>query len=119
MSYRLIDELQTKAVPIAETCRLLGVSRAGFYEAKRRAATPTFCKASVHLRATFMSSGQSYDSRRLVTALANRGLQVGHYKVRRLMQQASLKPVWKQHSTGRSVAFGFRDCRVSEFLNRF
>jgi len=77
VSYRLIDELQTKAVPVAQTCRLLGVSRAGFYEARRRAVAPTFCKASVHLRAAFMSSGQSYGSRRLVTALANSGLQVG------------------------------------------
>jgi hypothetical protein len=65
---------------VAQTCRLLGVSRAGFYEAKRRAAKPTFCKASLHLRAAFMSSGQSYDSRRLVTALANNGHQLGRYK---------------------------------------
>jgi len=96
VSFRLIDELQTKAVPVAQTCRLLGVSRTGFYEAKRRAAKPAFCKASVHLRAAFMSSGQSYGSRRLVTALANSSLHVGRYKVRRLMQQASLKPVWKR-----------------------
>jgi len=34
-----------------------------------------------------MISGQSYGSRRLVTALANSGLQVGCYK-RRLMRQA-------------------------------
>lgn len=96
MSYRLVDELQTKAVPVAQTCRLLGVSRAGFYEAKRRAVAPIFCQASVHLRAAFMGSGQSYGSRRLVTALANSGLQIGRYKVRRLMQEASLKPVWKR-----------------------
>jgi len=96
VSYRLVDELQTKAVPVAQTCRLLGVSRAGFYEAKRRAVAPTFCKASVHLRAALMSSGQSYGSRRLVTALANSGLKVWRYKVRQLMQQASLKPVWKR-----------------------
>ena len=96
MSYRLVDELQTKAVPVAQTCRLLGVSRAGFYEAKRRASAPTICKASVHPRAAFVSSGQSYGSRRLVTALANSGLQVGRYKVRQLMQQAGLKPVWKR-----------------------
>jgi transposase InsO family protein len=88
--------LQMKAVPVAQTCRLLGVSRAGFYEAKRRTAKPIFCKASVHVRAAFMSSGQSYGSRRLVTALANSGLQVGRYKVRRLMRQANLKPVWKR-----------------------
>ena len=43
-----------------------------------------------------MSSGQSYGSRRLVTALASSGLQVGRYKVRRMMQQAGLKPVWKR-----------------------
>jgi putative transposase len=60
VSYRLIDELQTKAVPVAHTCRLLGVSRSGFYKAKQRAVAPTFCKASVHLRAAFISSGQSY-----------------------------------------------------------
>jgi len=96
VSYRLVDELQTKAVPVAQTCRLLGVSRAGFYEAKRRAVAPIFCKTSVHLRAAFMSSGQSYGSRRLVTALANSGLKVGRYKVRQLMQQSSLKPVWKR-----------------------
>jgi len=96
VSYRLVDELQTKAVPVAQICRLLGVSRAGFYEAKRCAVAPTFCKASMHLRAAFMSSGQSYSSRRLVTALANSGLKVGRYKVRQLVQQASLKPVWKR-----------------------
>ncbi|WP_143084594.1 hypothetical protein [Massilia yuzhufengensis] len=43
-----------------------------------------------------MSSGQSYGSCRLVTALSNRGLQIGRFKVRRPMQQASLKPVWKR-----------------------
>ena len=72
------------------------MSRAGFYEAKRRAATPAVCKASVHLRAAFMSSSQTYGSRRLVAALANRGFEVGRYKVRRMMQQASLKPVWNR-----------------------
>ncbi len=66
MSYRLIDELQTKAVPVAQ-----GDSWAEFYKAKRREAVPMFCKVSVHLRATFISSGQSYGSRWLVTALAN------------------------------------------------
>ena len=43
-----------------------------------------------------MSSGQSYGSHRLVTVLANSSLQVGRDKVRRLMKQASLKPVWKR-----------------------
>jgi putative transposase len=74
----------------------LGVSRSGFYEAKRRASTPIVGAASIHVRAAFASSHQRYGSRRMVTALANRGVQAGQHKVRRLMRQAGLKPVWKR-----------------------
>ncbi|RJG15643.1 transposase [Massilia cavernae] len=96
MSFRLIDELQTKAIPVSQSCRVLGVSRSGFYEAKRRAAAPVVCKASVHLRAAFVASHQSYGSRRMVAELSNRGIAAGRFKVRRLMRQAGLKPVWKR-----------------------
>jgi transposase InsO family protein len=96
VSYRLVDELQMKAIPVAQTCRVLGVSRSGFYEAKERAARPAFCKASVHVRAAFMGSGQSYGSRRVVTALVHSGVAIGRYKVRRSMRHANLKPVWKR-----------------------
>lgn len=96
MTYRLIDELQMKAVPVAQSCRVLDVSRSGFYEARQRVAKPAVSRASVHVRAAFMASGQSYGSRRVVAALASQGLQVGRYKVRRLMRQERLKPVWKR-----------------------
>ncbi len=96
MSYRLIDDLQKKAVPVAQSCRALGVSRSGFYAAKSRSAKPVFCKASVHVRAAFMASHQSYGSRRMVTALEDQGIQIGRYKVRKLMHQSNLKPVWKR-----------------------
>jgi putative transposase len=96
VSYRLIGELQKKAVPVAQICRLLNVSRSGFYDARRRPATAAICKTSVHLRAAFSRSGHSYGSRRLVAALANDGLQIGRFKVRGLMRQANLKPVWKR-----------------------
>ena len=43
-----------------------------------------------------MASHQSYGSRRLVTAMVNAGFQMGRHKVRRLMRQAALKPVWKR-----------------------
>jgi hypothetical protein len=36
MSFRLIDALHMKAIPVAQSCRVLSVSRSGFYEAKRR-----------------------------------------------------------------------------------
>lgn len=96
MSYPLICLLQQKAIPVQQSCRVLEVSRSGFYEAKSRLAKPMICKTSTHLRAAFMASHQSYGSRRLVTALEAQGIQVGRYRVRHLMRQAGLKPVWKR-----------------------
>jgi transposase InsO family protein len=99
MSFRLIDELQMKAIPVAQSCRVLDVSRSGFYEARRRASTQDVCRISVHVRAAFAASQQSYGSRRVVAELANRGVSVGRFKVRRVMRQAGLKPVWKRKFT--------------------
>ena len=96
MSYQLVRQLQTKAIAIKQSCRVLCVSRSGYYEAQRRAAKPVLCKGSIHLKAAFIASHQSYGSRRLVTAMQNQGIQIGRYKVRSLMRKAALKPVWKR-----------------------
>lgn len=96
MSYQLIEQLQKKAIPVAHSCRVLAVSRSGYYEARRRPAKPVLCCASVHLKAAFAASHQSYGSRRLVTALEAHGISIGRYRVRSLMRQAGLKPVWKR-----------------------
>ena len=96
MSYQLIDQLRKKAIPVAHSCRVLSVSRSGYYAARRRPAKPVLCKAGVHLKAAFAASHQSYGSRRLVTALEAQGMQIGRYRVRSLMRQAGLKPVWKR-----------------------
>lgn len=96
MSYRLIQQLQKEAIPVQQSCRVLGVSRSGYYEAKRRIAKAVMCKASVHLRAAFAASQQSYGSRRLVTAMEDAGFHIGRSKVRRLMRRAALKPVRKR-----------------------
>lgn len=96
MSYSLVGQLQEKAIPVQHSCRVLGVSRSGYYEARHRAAKLVLCKASVHLKAAFTASHQSYGSRRLVTAMATQGIRIGRHKTRRLMRQAGLKPVWKR-----------------------
>lgn len=96
MSYQLVGQLQEKAIPVQHSCRVLDVSRSGYYEARRRSAKPVLCKASVHLKAAFTASHQSYGSRRLVTAMATQGIQIGRHKTRRLMRQCGLKPVWKR-----------------------
>ena len=96
MTHQLIRHLQEEAIPVQHSCRVLDVSRSGFYEAQRRSAKPVVCKASVHLKAAFTASHQSYGSRRLVIAMANEGFHIGRYKVRSLMRKAALKPVWKR-----------------------
>jgi putative transposase len=61
-----------------------------------RPAKPLLCKVGTHLKAAFTASQQSYGSRRLVSALAAHGIDIGRYKVRSLMRRAGLEPVWKR-----------------------
>ena len=66
MSYRLIEDLQEKAITVSQACHLLEVSRSGFYAAAKRCRkAPVLCADSVHLRAAFAASGRTYGSRRL------------------------------------------------------
>ena len=96
MIYRLVEQLQKKAIPVQHSCRVLSVSRASYYNAQARPAKPLSCKVGVHLKAAFAASQQSYGSRRLVSALAVQGIAIGRYKARSLMRQAGIKPVWKR-----------------------
>jgi transposase InsO family protein len=97
MSFQLVEQLQQKAVPVNQVCRVLGISRSGFYTARKRALIqPMVCEASVHLRAAFAASRGAYGSRRLRTAVASRGLKIGLYRLRRLMRKNGLRSVWKR-----------------------
>jgi transposase InsO family protein len=96
MIYQIISQMQKKAIPVQQSCRILGVSRSGYYEAKHRSAKQVFCKTSAHLKTAFMASHKSYGSRRLVSAMGMQGIKIGRHKVRRLMRDANLKPVWKR-----------------------
>jgi putative transposase len=95
VSQRLVQQLAEKAVAPVHSCRVLGLSRSGFYAAKARPArkAPSILP---HLRAAFESSGQAYGSRRLVTALRERGHALGRQRVRSLMRAHGLKPCWKR-----------------------
>lgn len=95
MIYGLVDQWQKK-VSITQSCRVLGVSRAGYYAAQQRRKNGAVDVTPVQLLAVFQSSQRTYGSRRLMAALNARGIVIGRYKVRRLMQQAGLRPVWKR-----------------------
>lgn len=97
MTYRCIDQLQEKAGNTASLCRLLGVSRSGYYAARLRASKPAgICKVTVRLQAAFSASGRSYGSRRLCASLQNQGIGVGRYRVRTLMRINGIRPVGKR-----------------------
>ena len=103
MSYQLVEDLQKKACPpvaVTQACRVLEVSRSGYYAhqavARQRLAEPVVCAASVHLKAAFAANQKVYGSRRLTTAMAERGLSMGRYRVRTLMRSNGLRPVWRR-----------------------
>lgn len=103
MNYQLIDELQKKAcpaAPVTQVCRVLEVSRSGYYAhqtvCRQNLAEPVVCAASVHLKAAFAASHKAYGSRRLTTAMLERGFSMGRSRVRALMRLNGLRPVWRR-----------------------
>ncbi len=96
MTYQLVQQWQEKAVPVTQACRVLGVSRAGYYQRQHRTAPARDVQASAQVKAAFMASGKSYGSRRVRKALAQRGVPMGRFRVRRLMRENGLRPIWKR-----------------------
>ena len=103
MSYQLVESLQKKACPrvaVSQSCRVLEVSRSGYYANvaahKQCRAEPLVCAASVHLKAAFVASHKAYGSRRLRSAMAERGQVMGRHRVRTLMRLNGLRPVWRR-----------------------
>lgn len=96
MIHQLITQWTGKA-PINQLCRVLEVSRSGFYSARQRAGcAPATCTESVHVKAAFEASGGSYGSRRLSAALQKQGLAIGRHRCRTLMKANQLRPKWKR-----------------------
>jgi len=97
MSYQLVEQLHKKAVTVERLCRVLGVSRSGYYGSRRRARATTAARlASTHLKAEFAASGRVYGSRRLSAVLRSKGVNPGRYRVRRLMREHRLQALWRR-----------------------
>jgi putative transposase len=78
----------------------LNISRSGYYAAQRRtshrAKSPVICRTSVQIKAAFAAGQRAYGSRRIVGELQAQGVAIGRFKVRRIMREAGLRPVWKR-----------------------
>lgn len=97
MKHQVIQQLTAeKAITVQQGCRIFSVSRSAYYSARRRARQPqVLCGTRVRLRSLFDATGQCYGSRRLRKELANLGIEIGRHRVRSLMKELQLKPIWK------------------------
>ena len=96
MSYRVVAHLQEKAVSVSRACRLLAVSRSGYYSHRQAQPSPKRVQEQTHVRAAFAASGRNYGSRRVMHALRAKGLCIGRYRVRKLMREMELRTNWKR-----------------------
>lgn len=93
MRYRMIEELSpTHAV--RDLCRLLGVTRSGYYAWRRGRETSREIQnreLSGEIQRVFEAKGGRYGSPRITAELRRQGHRCNHKRVERLMRQAQLK----------------------------
>jgi transposase InsO family protein len=80
--------------PIDRMCRVLAVSRSGYYAWRRRPASDRARdtqRVIEQIRAAHQASREVYGSPRVYRALRRAGLTVGKHRVARLMQQEGLR----------------------------
>jgi transposase InsO family protein len=87
---------EKKAYPVTVLCKVMEVSRNGFYEYfhsfnKRSDDSPEEAALKARIGAIFKEHRSKYGSRRIAKQLKDEGHQIGRYKVRRLMRELGLK----------------------------
>ena len=99
MSYGIIDTLK-KAYPVSQLCEVLDVHKSGYYYWQaHRAPKTSRVHLQVYAKAIHAEVNHTYGSRRLSAALKAKGLDVGRYQARRLMQEAGISAIYpkKRH----------------------
>ena len=91
-----VSAVNNKSYSTKRYCNLVELNTSSYYAIKARQALPVVLKPQqITLKATFMASGQTCGSRRLVKAMHRQGYIIGRYRVRSMMKSAQLVPVWK------------------------
>ncbi len=87
-------ERQKKAYPVCMLCRVMEVSRSGFYDYMQRGSRGDVSGDAMELIAQVKTihaeTEQSYGSRRMAKQLQDNGYQVGRYRARSLMCKADV-----------------------------
>jgi len=85
-----------KAYPVALICRVMQVSRSGFYSYLRKyhvqgPVDPKQNALEARIKEIFKESKGTYGSRRMVKKLKSEGYAIGRYRIRNLMRKLKLK----------------------------
>lgn len=96
MKFAFIDRMDAeKAYPVTFMCRMLNVSRSGYYDWRTRPMSATVRRREylkAHIVKQFELSHQTYGYRRVHAALRRHGEQVSPELVRDLMRELDLRP---------------------------
>ena len=93
MKFDLVDA-EKAHFPVAMMCRLLDVSRSGFYAAQKRPVSAHEVddqRLAVEVAAVHEESRKTYGSPRVYAQLKYRGISVGRHRVARLMREQGLR----------------------------
>jgi putative transposase len=77
-------------------CRVLGVSRSGYY-AWRQRPTPRQAALLVHIRAAYQRGRQAYGAPRVHQELVQQGIPCGRHRVARLMRREGIVACTERH----------------------
>lgn len=92
--------------PVALLCRVLGISRSGFYAWWRRARSPRSCQDQLlgqRIKEIHVASRGTYGAPRIHAELAEGGVRVGRKRVARIMRQEGLRGVSRRKWTTMTV----------------
>ena len=92
--------------PIKSLCRVLGVSRSGYYAAQQKAARPRArdnARLGAKIKEAFEASRRTYGSPRLTVVLRREGETCGRHRVARLMRAHRLRATQKRRFRPRTT----------------
>lgn len=111
MKYACIEE-NRPAFSVSLMCRVLEVSRSGFYASRTREPSERDredARLRLHVRAVYRKSRQTYGSPRVHAELRAEGIRCGRKRVERLMRedelQARVRKRWRGSTTDSSHAY--------------
>ena len=98
MKYAWIEEHRDQ-FHVTRMSRLLGVSRSGYCQWRRRAPSDrAIANAALDAQVAAIHAGsqRSYGRPRIVRGLREQGIEVGHERVRNSLRRQGLRPLYKR-----------------------